>query len=190
MGFKIGDRVVVINDEYSFSANEHFFKDNKIDFKIATRYAYGTHLLNGDAGIVVAIGEFRFHNKYKGIVIQDDYNKCFLIGEPGLKSLEKEFKHHLECAEVGIDDYGTIGKETRLVDRYGRKLKVGDVVILYIGEKFVFSEAVIVHNNYGYCFPLGYSTFTDKEILIKIRDCDEISDGEKVGIIEYVKEER
>ena len=189
MGFKIGERVVVIKDEYSFRKNEHFFKDNKIDFKIATRYAYGTSPLNGDEGIVVAIGDLE-HYDHKGIVIKDIYNKCYLVREPGLKSLEKEFKPHLECAEVGIDDYGTIGKETRLVDRYGRKLKVGDVVILYIGEKFVVSEAVIVHNNYGYCFPLGYSTFTDKEILIKIRDCDEIPDGEKVGIIKYVKEER
>lgn len=42
----------------------------------------------------------------------------------------------------------------------------------------------------GYCIPMGYSTFTDKEMLIKIRDCDEIPDGEKVGIIEYVKKER
>jgi len=27
-------------------------------------------------------------------------------------------------------------------------------------------------------------------MLIRIRDCDEIPDGEKVEIIEYVKEER
>jgi len=27
-------------------------------------------------------------------------------------------------------------------------------------------------------------------MLIRIRDCDEIPDGEKVGIIKYVKEER
>ena len=190
MGFKIGERVVVWDDSYSFSRNADFFENNKIDFKIATRYSYGTHPLNGDEGTVVAIGEIGLHNRYKGIVIQDDYDKCFLIGEPGLKSLEKEFKPYLECAEAGVGDYGTIGKETRLVDRYGRKLKVGDVVILCIGKRFVFPEAVIVDNNHGYCFPMGYSTFTDKEMLIKIRDCDEIPNGVKVENIEYVKEER
>ena len=42
----------------------------------------------------------------------------------------------------------------------------------------------------GCCFHIGYSPFVDKEMLIRIRDCDEIPDGEKVEIIEYVKEER
>lgn len=189
MGFKIGERVVVWDDSYSFNRNADFFENNKIDFKIATRYAYGTSPLNGDEGIVAAIGEIGLHNRYKGIVIQDDYDKCFLIGEPGLKTLEKEFKPYLECAEVGVGDYGTIGKETRLVDCHGRTLKIGDTVIIRIENRFISPEVAIVESGCC-CFPMGYTPFTDKEILIKIRDCDEISDGEKVGIIKYVKEER
>lgn len=190
MGFKIGERVVVWDDSYSFSRNADFFENNKIDFKIATRYSYGTHPLNGDEGTVVAIGEIGLHNRYKGIVIQDDYDKCFLIGGPGLKSLENEFKPHLECAEVGIDDYGTIGKETRLVDCHGRQLKVGDTVIIRAKDGSTSTEVSIIEDQCGCCFPIGYSPFVDKKTLIKIRDCDEVQDGEKVGIIEYVKEER
>lgn len=189
MGFKIGERVVVWDDSYSFSRNADFFENNKIDFKIATRYSYGTHPLNGDEGTVVAIGEIGLHNRYKGIVIQDDYDKCFLIGEPGLRSLEKEFKPHLECTETGVC-YGTIGKEAGLVDRYGRKLKIGDVVILRIGKSFVFPEVTIVEDICGCCFPMGYAIFEDRDKFVKIRDCDEIPNGVKVGNIKYVKEER
>ena len=163
MGFKIGEKVVVYDDGYSFNCNEYFFEDNKIDLKIATRYAYGTRPLNGDKGVVVAIGELELY-KYKGIVIQDKYNRCYLVGEPGLKSLKNEFKPHLECKKAGVDDYGTIGKETRLVDRYGRKLKVGDVVILCIGERFVFPEIAIVENNCGCFFPMEYQAFTDSKM--------------------------
>lgn len=190
MGFKIGERVVVWDDSYSFSRNADFFENNKIDFKIATRYSYGTHPLNGDEGTVVAIGEIGLHNRYKGIVIQDDYDKCFLIGEPGLKSLEKEFKPYLECTKVWRVNYGTIGEKTNLVDCYGRQLKVGDTVIIFAKDGSASPEVPIVEDQLGCCFPIGYSPFVDKEMLIRIRDCDEIPDGEKVGIIEYVKEER
>lgn len=190
MGFKIGERVVVWDDSYSFSRNADFFENNKIDFKIATRYSYGTHPLNGDEGTVVAIGEIGLHNRYKGIVIQDDYDKCYLVGEPGLKSIENEPNPHLECTEIGMVNYGTIGKKTNLVDCYGRKLKVGDTVIIRVINGAVSHEVSIVENQCGCCFPMGYSPFVDKKTLIKIRDCDEIPDGVKVENIEYVKEER
>lgn len=187
MGFKIGDRVVVIKDEYSFRKNEHFFKDNKIDFKIATRYAYGTSPLNGDEGIVVAIGDLR-HYDHKGIAIKDIYDKCYLVGEPGLKSIENEFKPHLECTKFFKVNYGTIGKQTNLVDCYERPLKVGDTVIIRAKDGSTSTEVPIVEDQLGCCFPIGYSPFVDKEMLIRIRDCDEIPDGENVGIIKYVKE--
>lgn len=188
MGFKVGEKVVVVKDEYAFSNNEYFFEDNKIDLKIATRYAYGTSPLNGDEGIVVAIGDLECYD-HKGIVIQDISDKCYLIGDPGLRSLEKEFKPHLECTETGVC-YGTIGKEAGLVDRYGRKLKIGDVVILRIGKSFVFPEVTIVEDICGCCFPMGYAIFEDRDKFVKIRDCDEIPNGVKVGNIKYVKEER
>lgn len=187
MGFKIGERVVVFKDEYSFSNNEYFFEDNEIDFKIATRYAYGTSPLNGDEGIVVAIGNLECYD-HKGIVIQDISDKCYLVGEPGLKSIENEPNPHLECTEIGMVNYGTIGKKTNLVDCYGRKLKVGDTVIIRVINGAVSHEVSIVENQCGCCFPMGYSPFVDKKTLIKIRDCDEVQDGEKVGIIEYKKE--
>lgn len=189
MGFKIGERVVVFKDEYSFSNNEYFFEDNKIDLKIATRYAYGTSPLNGDEGIVVAIGDLECYD-HKGIVIQDISDKCYLIGEPGLKSLEKEFKPHLECAKIWKVNYGTIGKKTNLVDCHGRQLKVGDTVIIRAKDGSTSPEVPIIEDQCGCCFPIGYSPFVDKKNLIKIRVCDEVKDGEKVGIIEYVKEER
>lgn len=188
MGFKIGERVVVVEDGYSFSNNEYFFKKNKINFKIATRYAYGTSPLNGDEGIVVAIGDLECHD-HKGIVIQDKSDKCYLIGEPGLKSIENKPNPHLECKDIGVDNYGTIGKETNLVDCHGRKLKIGDAVIVRIRDE-VSPEVSIVENQRGCCFPMGYSPFTSKKDLIKVRDCDEIPNGVKVGNVKYVKEER
>lgn len=192
MGFKVGDIVEVIDNGYSFTNNEYFFIENKIALKTATRYIYGSLPPNGLTGRIVAIGDLEFYD-YKGIVIQDDTNRemCCLVGEPGLKFLKKnEFKPHLECTKVFKVNYGTIGKQTNLVDCYGRPLKVGDTVIIRAKDGSASPEVPIVEDQLGCCFPIGDSPFVDKEMLIMIRDCDKISDGEKVGIIKYVKEER
>lgn len=115
---------------------------------------------------------------------------CCLVGEPGLKFIENGFKPHLQCTKVWEVNYGTIKKNTNLVDCHGRPLKVGDTVIVRAKDGSVSTEVPIVEDQLGCCFPIGYSPFVDKEMLIRIRDCDEIPDGEKVGIIKYVKEKR
>lgn len=191
MGVKVGDIVEIIDNGYSFTSNEYFFIENKISLKTAARYTYGSLPPNGLNGRIVAIGDLEFYD-YKGIVVQDDTNRkmCCLVGEPGLKSIGNEFKPHLECAKVWKVNYGTIGKKTNLVDCHGRQLKVGDTVIIRAKDGNTSPEISIIEDQCGCCFPIGYSPFVDKKSLIKIRDCDEVQDGEKVGIIEYVKEER
>lgn len=99
--------------------------------------------------------------------------------------------------QLNSRNYGVIGEKTNLVDIIGRHLEVGDVVELYCNTRGKLEDSVIV-NAHGKSFVMGVATENFSEpieskdgykILLKKR-ANDISDGDSVRKIEYIKSER
>ena len=102
------------------------------------------------------------------------------------------FKPHLEYRGVS---YGIIGEKTLIQDAIGRELKIGDTVELYNRNNNYYGEHSIVCNEGNFVMGIkpdcrGDGTIVDGWKIILKRRCKNIADGESVGVISYVKEEK
>lgn len=110
----------------------------------------------------------------------------------GYEPIEKEpeFKPYLRGM---INHYGIIGSKTPLKDVLNRELKVGDTVDIYNENGTCYGEyAVVCDNEKAFIMSIKESCRPDGTIVgwkaIKKRSFSEISNGEKVDDITYVKE--
>lgn len=96
--------------------------------------------------------------------------------------------------------YGVIGEKTNYKDAVGRPLCVGDVVEVFDNEGWSHSEHPIVkckllyRNNQEKVFVHGIESNRDAEKgttgrwkIIKTRSFEEVANGEKIGMVEYIK---
>lgn len=108
------------------------------------------------------------------------------------KEEKSEFKPHLEYRGVS---YGVIGEKTLIQDAIGRELKIGDTVELYNRNNKYCGEHAIVCNGGNFVMGIkpgcrGDGTIVDGWKLILKRRHEEISNGEIVNQVSYVKEEK
>lgn len=103
------------------------------------------------------------------------------------------FKPHLE---FDGENYGVIGENTPFKDAIGRNLRVGDTVELYDKDnKYKAERAIVCSEERVFVMGIGYAckkdgTIVDGWKIILKRRYEQIVDGERVGVILYVKEEK
>lgn len=103
------------------------------------------------------------------------------------------FKPHLE---FDGENYGVIGENTPFKDAIGRNLRVGDTVELYDKDnKYNAERAIVCSEERVFVMGIGYAckkdgTIVDGWKIILKRRYEQIVDGERVGVILYVKEEK
>lgn len=79
---------------------------------------------------------------------------------------------------------GFIGEETHLLDKKGKTLNVGDIVVVRFKEdnETIIEKTTIIVKDYedsdNKAFPMGFKN-TSYESLTRIRKCTELNDGEK-----------
>lgn len=118
-----------------------------------------------------------------------------LEGYKPAKEPEKPvFKPYLKLVSIN-KHCGEIGQETKQFDLIGRKLCVGDTVLLCRGTDCIGEFAVASNELYpdGYVMSVASEKFVDGRSgcwkIFRNRMYDEVSDGEVVGCVQYVKSE-
>ena len=157
----------------------------------------------GTIGVVSGLGGpmrtwVTINGNLGGYIREDQY--VVLEGYTPPKEPDKPaFRPHLDCDG---ENYGYIGEPTEYKDAVGRSLAVGDEVELYKGgvtkgrRAIVFSSIAWGPKNHK-AFVMGIESNCDGNggigggwSVIKARSHSEISHGEVVGVIRYVKEPR
>lgn len=124
--------------------------------------------------------------------VRDERDISWWLTAAEVKAVEKKdvFVPHLVSAVK--EHYGNIGEPTNYKDAIGRKLRIGDTVDLFNDENEYRGECAIVKN--GKVFVMGIrgsccekSGTTGDWKIIKKRSHTDVSHGEAVGEIKFVK---
>lgn len=83
---KVGDMVEVVNNGQTYSTYTDWCYKN-LPFNLVKQYDYSVTPYTGTVGKVVCIAPHLLDNNSKIVAIQDNRNRIYLIGEPGLKKV-------------------------------------------------------------------------------------------------------
>ena len=169
----IGTKVRVIDDEYSYGFKCKCYDDDIWVFNEEDLQEIGTHTITlslSDTKSTMSDGDKTVEvNRY----YTDKYDE-----QQTIKELTKKFyakpkkKVKMLCISTG-KKYGIIGEETDLIDSFGEKLYIGDIVkASYNGY---VSQNPIAKNDSGYIV-MGHAIMTHDLITCKIKSYKDITD--------------
>lgn len=172
----VGEYVKIVKVEID-SNND--YKVGDILFIIATEFLATDKVVRYGTGL----GQYLYESEY---VVLENY-------QPPQEE-KPAFKPYL----TGVaNKYGFLGSKTPFKDAIGRALRVGDTVEVYDKDNIYKFEAVvaiastsgkpIIMGVANKCNPDG--TIEGYKIILK-RKHEEVANGEKVGVLTYIKEER